>query len=643
MKTIAAVLLLSVVLASACSGGGDGTTAPPAETVPVVRAITLSPLVASVVVGATQQFTPAFDADANASRAVTWTSSNTSVATVSSTGLVTTLAPGSTTIRATSTLVSSVSGQATLNVTAPVTATLTLTPSSLTLVPGQPQIISVVARDASGTTISNPAVNWSSANNAIASVTSDGRVTGVGVGSTRITATSGPALTTVTVNVIDGAYVTAAGGTFTALDGSVQLEFPAGAVSTPTPVIVHSLSTTTSDPRVLAGTVINIEPAGAFAVTPQLRLRYPPLLAPGVVETQLRLARLVGTSWQDSPVQPVDRAARLVSAPLTSGGTWAILAPPPSLRGFAQTRTMDIGTAVDASALRNDAEYRRVLAAEYNSVTPENAMKFGPIHPAPTTYSFADADTIVGLAVANGMKVHGHVLLWHNQQPAWLTAGTPTRASLLAALKGHIETVVGRYAGRVTSWDVANEMIADDANGLRESFWTTIVGPDVIDSAFAWAKRRDPNAKLYLNDFSVEGINAKSTALLALANRLKAAGIPIDGVGFQAHFLVTAPSAAAITSNINRFVAAGFDVRFTELDVRLADGTDGLATQASIYGSVVDVCRAQPRCTAVTSWGFTDRYSWIPGTFPGFGRGLPFDANYAPKPAYTSLRDALAR
>jgi endo-1,4-beta-xylanase len=130
--------------------------------------------------------------------------------------------------------------------------------------------------------------------------------------------------------------------------------------------------------------------------------------------------------------------------------------------------------------------------------------------------------------------------------------------------------------------------------------------------------------------------------LFALATRLKARGIPIDGIGLQAHFLVNPPSLAQQTANIARFTAAGFDVRITELDVRLADGTDGLAAQATAYGNAVRACRTQARCRAVTTWGFTDKYSWVPGSFPGFGRALPFDANFAPKPAYFSLRDAFA-
>jgi len=524
----------------------------------------------------------------------------------------------------------------------PVT-TLSLSPAPVSLVPGQPQTITATARDATGATVANAIVAWSSANNAIATVSIDGRITGVGVGSTTITATSGAATVALPVTVSDGGYVTAAGGAFSALNGAVRLDFPAGAVTTPTAFTVRAATAPPADARLVAGTAVVIESATPFSLSPRVRLAYPTALGADVVETGLRLARLVGTTWQESPLQPVDRTARLVSATLSSTGTWAVFAPPPSLRGYAQLRNIDVGAAVAADALRADAEYARVLAAEFNSVTPENAMKFGPIHPAAATYNFADADTIVGFAVANGQKVHGHVLLWHSQQPAWLTAGTPTRASLLAALKEHIETVVGRYAGRIQSWDVANEMITDNQTGIRQSFWTTIVGPDVIDSAFTWARRRDPTAKLFLNDYSVETINPKSDSLFALATRLKNAGIPIDGVGLQAHFILPAPTLAALSANMARFAAAGFDVRYTELDVRLANNTDGLAAQAAAYAAVVDACRAQPRCRAITTWGFTDRYSWIPGAFPGFGRALPFDANFVAKPAYTSFRDALSR
>ncbi|MBL8959550.1 MAG: endo-1,4-beta-xylanase, partial [Gemmatimonadetes bacterium] len=503
------------------------------------------------------------------------------------------------------------------------------------------QALSVTARDAAGAIVNSPAISWTASAPTVATVAPNGTVTAVAVGTSVITATAGSATATATVTVGEGGFLTTSGGTITALGGQVQLVVPTGALAAPTALTVRVASSLSADARLIAGTGVVIEPAVSFATPATLRLRYPSPLAPDVVETQLRLGRLTGTSWQDEPVRLVDRTGRFASALVTSSGTWAVFVPPPSLRGYAQVRGLEVGTAVSDDALRGDTTYRRILAAEFNTVTPENVMKFGPIHPGPTTYAFAGADTLLAFAAANGMTVHGHALLWHNQQPSWLTSGAPTRASLLAALKSHIETVVGRYAGRIATWDVANEMIADGQGGLRASFWTTIVGPDVIDSAFAWARRADPAAKLYLNDYAVEGINPKSDSLLALARRLRTAGIPIDGVGFQAHFLVNPPSLAQQTANIARFTAAGFDVRYTELDVRLADGTDGLAAQGTAYGNAVRACRTQSRCRAVTTWGFTDKYSWIPGAFPGFGRAHVYDATFAPKPAYFSWRDAL--
>jgi endo-1,4-beta-xylanase len=288
-----------------------------------------------------------------------------------------------------------------------------------------------------------------------------------------------------------------------------------------------------------------------------------------------------------------------------------VFVSPPTLRSSTQVRGLDIGAAVDIPEMQ-DTAFLRVLTAEFNSVTPGNAMKFGPIHPQPGTYAFANADTIMGLAAQNGMKVHGHVLVWHNQQPAWITAATQTRTTLLAALKEHIETVVGRYAGKIATWDVANETIADDGSGLRKTFWINVIGPDVIDSAFTWARRRDPSAKLFLNDYAVEGVNRKSDSLFALASRLKAAGVPIDGIGLQAHFVVAAPTLAQMSANVARFAALGLDVRFTELDVRLPDGTDNLANQATIYGNTMMACRGQPRCHALTVW--VNGVPWIAPT-----------------------------
>ncbi len=522
----------------------------------------------------------------------------------------------------------------------PVVASITVNPTQLTLVPGQPQVIEAVARDANGGTIAAPGINWTSGSNSIATVGADGRVTAVAVGTTTITGRSGTAEVNVPLTVNDGAYVTAAGGSFTLLAGKVQLEFPANAVTTPTVFTARTESAPPANARLLSGTAVVIEPAASFSAAVRVRLAYSTPLAADVVEPQLRIARVASGAWQESNVFVVDRTTRLVNGMINGSGTIAVFVPPPTLRSYAQLRGFDIGAAVDIPEMA-DPIFLRVLAAEFNQITPGNAMKFGPIHPQPGTYSFANADTIMGLAAQNGMKVHGHVLIWHNQQPAWLTAPTQTRTTLLAALKEHIETVVGRYAGKIATWDVANEVIADDGTGYRKTFWINVIGPDVLDSAFTWARRRDPTAKLFLNDYAVEGINRKSDSLFALAKRLKAAGVPIDGIGLQAHFQLGAPTLAQMTANVARFAAEGFDVRFTELDVRLVDGTDGLAGQATIYANTLIACRVNPRCKTLTVWGVTDKFSWIPNTFPGFGRALPFDPNYVPKPAYNALRAVL--
>lgn len=642
----AIVALFGVLTVTACGGGGDGSPAPPTpKPTPTITAITVSPGTLGLLTGASGTLTASVT-PSGASSVMTWTSDAPSVATVSGNGTsatVTAVAAGQATIRATSSSNPAVSGTMTVSVTAPSVATLTLSATSVTLVPGQPATPTVVARDAAGVVITGAPITWTSTANTIASVASDGRIVGVAPGSATITAHSGSVSVTMVVTVNDGGYVTASGGSITALSGALVLEVPAGAVATPTAVTVRRNTGALAHTRLLAGTVVDIESSSAFTTPPHLRLAYPSVLAADVVETQLRLAHVSDNAWQESAVETVNRTARLVAALMTSSGTWAVFAPPPSLRSASQVRGVDIGAAVSAPTLQADAEYRRVLEAEFNSITPENAMKWDATHPAPTTYTFSQADAIVNFAVANGMRVHGHALLWHSQAPAWIQAGTQTRTTMLAALKGHIETVVGRYAGRVASWDVVNEAIADNQSGIRSTFWINVAGADILDSAFVWAKRTDPTAKLFINDYNVEVVNAKSDSLLALAIRLKARGVPIDGIGLQSHFTVDAPTMEQMKTNMDRIAAAGFDIRITELDVRLADGTPGLATQATIYANIMEACRAQPRCKAMTTWGVSDKYSWIPGWFTGFGRALLFDLNFQPKPAYTSLRDMLAR
>ena len=373
--------------------------------------------------------------------------------------------------------------------------------------------------------------------------------------------------------------------------------------------------------------------------------------APDVVTSLLRVGRVEGDDWVTAPDGLVDTESRMVEARITGSGTYGVLIPAPSLAVYAARRNVRVGAAVDAERLLTfDPTYRDLLGAEFNSVVAENAMKFEDVHPSASRFDWSYADDLVGFATERGMAVHGHTLLWHSQVPDWIVDGNWTRATLLEEFRLHVEAVVGRYRGRIESWDVANEMIADGGDatgeGLRRSQWIDVIGPDVIDSAFVWANHADPAAKLYLNDYSVEHPESnreKMTRLRALAIRLRTAGVPVHGIGLQAHLTLNAPNRAQLSETLQFFTGAGFDVRISELDVRVPDGQGdaALQSQAVVYRDVMAACLANARCTGVTTWGFTDRYSWIPQFFPGFGRALPFDASFRPKPAYASMLEAL--
>ncbi|MEU6141308.1 endo-1,4-beta-xylanase [Streptomyces sp. NPDC047081] len=309
------------------------------------------------------------------------------------------------------------------------------------------------------------------------------------------------------------------------------------------------------------------------------------------------------------------------------------------LRDLAAAKGKVIGTAVTGSKLTGS--YGDIAGAQFNSLTPGNAMKWGSVEPAQGSFNWTEADQIVAFAQAHNQQVRGHTLVWHSQNPSWLTNGSWTSAQLGSLLQNHISTEVGRYKGRIAAWDVVNEPFNEDGT-YRSTLWYNGLGADYIANALTWARAADPDARLYINDYNVEGVNAKSTALYNLVKDLKSRGIPIDGVGLQAH-LILGQVPATLQQNIQRFADLGVDVAITELDVRMALPSDStkLAQQAADYKSVLAACVAVTRCAGVTVWGFTDSDSWVPSTFPGYGAATPYDENYAPKPAYYAIAQAL--
>jgi endo-1,4-beta-xylanase len=303
-----------------------------------------------------------------------------------------------------------------------------------------------------------------------------------------------------------------------------------------------------------------------------------------------------------------------------------------------------VGTAVDMSALANDATYKAAIAREFNTVTPENVMKWETVEPQQGVTDFSQGDALLRFARANRQAVRGHTLVWHSQLPTWLTSGTFTNQQLEAILRRHIFEEAGHFRGRIYAWDVVNEAFNEDGT-LRDTIWLRALGPDYIAKAFIWAHKADPHARLYYNDYNLESIGPKSDAALALVKQLKARHVPIDGVGFQGHLGIQYPYPDTFGDNLQRFAAAGFDVAITEADVRmvLPVTPEKLATQATYFGDMMRSCVAVRRCVTFTLWGFTDKYSWVPGFFAGEGAATPLDEAFQPKPAYFALRDALAR
>jgi endo-1,4-beta-xylanase len=316
---------------------------------------------------------------------------------------------------------------------------------------------------------------------------------------------------------------------------------------------------------------------------------------------------------------------------------------PITLRKLAEQNDLLIGSAVSGWELGN-LQYSNTLVNEFNSVTPENAMKFGPLSPAPGQYDFSEADRIVSFAQENGLKVRGHTLVWTNQLPDWLVNGNYTQDETREILRNHILTVVGRYRGRVYAWDVVNEGLDNNGNIAENNFWMQKIGPEYIALAFQWAHEADPNALLFYNESYAESKGSKADGVIKLANKLLSEGVPIHGIGLEMHTGIGwAPRPQEVGEMMRRIADLSLQVDITEMDVRIEEPitTEELDQQAQIYANLLQACLEASNCSAFSVWGLTDAHSWIPYAYPGLGSGLIFDENYQPKPAYQAMIEIL--
>jgi len=359
-----------------------------------------------------------------------------------------------------------------------------------------------------------------------------------------------------------------------------------------------------------------------------------------------------------------------VGGALTTGGV-------PSSSGAANlgdkyASYFPIGAAVDSKSYMTHAP---LLTRHFKSITPENEMKFESLQPTQGMFTYAAADRIVDFAQRSNMKIRGHALVWHSQNPSWLfsngSGGTVSREVLLGRMKDHIDNVAGHFRGKVYAWDVVNEAMMDggvyrtgnEAEG-QVSRWYEIIGESYIAEAFRYAHAADPDAKLFYNDF-YDYIPAKQQGIYEMLKKLLADGVPVHGVGMQCHLniepsTVTTNQAfhqtvANLEKAIDLYSSLGLEVQVTELDVSLyipgmmytedtfytaAKFTDALkAKQAARYREFFELFRRRADViTGVTFWGIADDNTWL-SEFDSGRKDFPllFDDDHQPKPAYDAV------
>lgn len=330
----------------------------------------------------------------------------------------------------------------------------------------------------------------------------------------------------------------------------------------------------------------------------------------------------ITTTTQPTVTQP---STTVTPTPTATGFPTPSSSPGSLDAKFRARGKLFFGTCADPNTL-SITQNEAILKADFGQLTPENSMKWESIQRTRGQFTFGNADTLVNWAVANGKLIRGHTLVWHSQLPSWVSS-VNDRAGLTTVIETHIATVAGRWAGKIFHWDVCNEIFEENGS-LRQSVFGRVLGESFVRIAFAAARKADPTAVLYINDYNLDSVNAKLNGMVALVNRVNQANPgTIDGIGSQAH--LQAGQGSAARAALTALAAANVkEVAITELDI--------VGAAANDYTAVVNACLNIPKCVGLTVWGVSDANSWRASSNP-----LLYDRSYNKKAAHTAVINAL--